>query len=198
VTRAHPRSDAARALLAVKTLAKDPAGSRVLASTANLSTLLSLVTSLEKDADASNEALRCIANCLLLIEEARRTFLTEEVNGGDMTLLLLEVSPCSILPSNIKFKNFQKATSPDQIFILCRILFLATALGGEYLVTIVESLFTGRTVVEIVGSKLDLLRQPASTGKPLVREATVDLLKFAFNLLLHYPKVVKRLVSIPK
>jgi len=67
---------------------------------------------------------------------------------------------------------------------------LATAAGGEYLVTVVESLFTGRTIVEIIASKLDLLRQPASTGKPLVREATVDLLKFAFNLLLHYPKVV--------
>ena len=116
VTRAHPRSDAARALLAVKTLAKDPAGSRVLASSANLSTLLSLVTGLEKDPDASNEALRCIANCLLLIEKSRQTFITEEVNGGDMILLLLEVSTCFISSGRFQAQEFSESHKPGSDF----------------------------------------------------------------------------------
>jgi len=83
--------DAAQALLAVKTLGKDPAGSKYLAEAPNLLTLLGFTTTFKDDLDASSEALRSIANALLLIEEARSTFISKNVNGGDACILILEV-----------------------------------------------------------------------------------------------------------
>lgn len=84
-------SDAAKALLAVKTLGKMPIGSEVIATPANLSTLLALSTSLKNDPEAINEALRCIANALLLIEAARMTWVGEQVGGGEACIDFLEV-----------------------------------------------------------------------------------------------------------
>lgn len=43
--------------------------------------------------EASSEALRCIANALLLVERARTTFIEKEVDGGDACVTLLEVGP---------------------------------------------------------------------------------------------------------
>lgn len=83
--------DAAHALLAVKTLGKEPSGSDFLSSPANLSTLLSLAATF-KDPEASREALRCIANALLLIERARTTFIEKAVSGGHICLGMLDVS----------------------------------------------------------------------------------------------------------
>jgi len=88
---AHPFADAALALLAVKTLGKDPAGSRHLAIPANLSTLLGFASIFKDDLEASSEALRCIANALFLVDESRSTFISKEVNGGDTCVLMLEV-----------------------------------------------------------------------------------------------------------
>jgi hypothetical protein len=53
----------------------------------------------------------------------------------------------------------------------------------------VEQKYHGRTVVEIIGGKLDLLTVAILSGAKMAREAMSDLLKFTFNLLLHYPKV---------
>ncbi|KDR83523.1 hypothetical protein GALMADRAFT_85759 [Galerina marginata CBS 339.88] len=165
--------DATLALLSVKTLGKDPAGSGYLASTANLSTLLGFATTFKDDPDAASEALRCIANALLLIEQARSTFISKEVNGGDACVLMLE-----------------RSSSPDHIFILSRILFLTTASGTTYIETLVENKHHGRTLVEILCSKLDLMTTAVRNGTPSGKEAMIDLLKFIFNILLHYPKVL--------
>ncbi|KAF9535078.1 guanine nucleotide exchange factor [Crepidotus variabilis] len=165
--------DAALALLAVKTLGKDPSGSAFLASSTNLSTLLGFATTMKDDQDASCEALRCIANALLLVEGARSTFITKEVNGGDTCITMLE-----------------KSSSPDTIFILARILFLSTASGPSYIETVVDGKFHGRTIVEILGSKLDLMTSSLRNNTPVAKEAIVDILKFVFNLVLHYPKMV--------
>jgi hypothetical protein len=79
-------------MLAVKTLGRHPAGSEELSSAENLSLLLSLSSTFSKDAPAaSSEALRCIANALLLIEEARTTWIKKEVGGGQASVDLLEV-----------------------------------------------------------------------------------------------------------
>lgn len=77
--------------MAVKTLGKDPTGSACLASTSNLSTLLGLSTTFKDEHDASCEALRCIANALLLIEGARSALLSKSVNGGDLCVIMLDV-----------------------------------------------------------------------------------------------------------
>lgn len=87
------RSDASLALLALKTLGKNPTGSSILASPENLCTLLDLAISYSgNDEAASSEALRCIANALLLIESARGVFVETEVNGGEVCVEMLKVS----------------------------------------------------------------------------------------------------------
>lgn len=84
-------ADAAKAILAVKMLGKVPAGSEVISTPANLSILLALSTSLKNDPQATTEALRCVANALLLIDTARDTWVDKQVGGGDACISLLDV-----------------------------------------------------------------------------------------------------------
>jgi hypothetical protein len=86
-----PPPDAANALLAVKTLGKMPVGSEVIATPANLSILLALSTAFKNDLDATTEALRCVANALLLIDSARDTWVDKQVGGGEACVGLLDV-----------------------------------------------------------------------------------------------------------
>lgn len=51
------------------------------------------------DRDASLEALRCIANALLLVESSRETFLKSPVNGGDFCLNALEACKFNCSPA---------------------------------------------------------------------------------------------------
>ena len=84
--------DAALALGALKSLGKHPTGARILAQKDNLAFLLSLSDTYYKDNyDAALEALRCVANSMLLVEEARRTVISDDIKGGDISLRLLEV-----------------------------------------------------------------------------------------------------------
>lgn len=87
----HQSLDVAQALLAVKSLGKQPAGSQVVASRQNLTSLLAIYHAFKEDAEASNEALKCIANALLLIESARSSFVQKEIGGGDAVVEILEV-----------------------------------------------------------------------------------------------------------
>lgn len=78
------------AFLALKTLGKMPTGSEGLAEPGSLETLLVLAKD-EVDLEASNEALRCVANALLLHESARTSILSSQVNGGHICIGMLEV-----------------------------------------------------------------------------------------------------------
>lgn len=85
--------DAHLALSAIKAIGRQPSGSSVIASAGNLSTLLAVSKSFkDSNLEASLEALRCIANALLLIESARATLVGDAVGGGEYAILLLEVS----------------------------------------------------------------------------------------------------------
>jgi Guanine nucleotide exchange factor synembryn len=101
----HLSPDAAQGLLAVKTLGKNLSSSEYLSSSTNLSTLLALFTLFKDDSDASSEALRCIANALLLVENARSTFVQREVDGGAICISLLEVSRPSLFPPLVPLRN---------------------------------------------------------------------------------------------
>jgi hypothetical protein len=171
-------NDAAKALLAVKTLGKMPVGSEVIATSANLSTLLALSTSLKNDSEATREALRCIANALLLVERARVTWVDKQMGGGNACVDLLE-----------------KSTTPEEIFLASRILFLCTVSSmssGAFIRSLVEEKREGSsgTAIDIIGAKLDLLIVSIVTGAKMAREAMTDTLKFTFNLLVHYPKMI--------
>ncbi|KAL1938647.1 hypothetical protein VTO73DRAFT_11462 [Trametes versicolor] len=170
--------DAAPALQAVKHLGKNPAGSEVIASPANLSAMLSFSRTFKDDPEASNEAIRCVANAMLLVDQARTTFIKKEVGGVDFAMDLLE-----------------KSGIPERIFLASRLLFLSTVsifAAGELIKSLVESKPAGHpgNVIEIIGTKLDHLTRGILTGTKFAREAMTDLLKFTFNLLLHYPKIV--------
>ncbi|KAF5381879.1 hypothetical protein D9757_007588 [Collybiopsis confluens] len=163
-------ADAAQALLAVKTLGRIPAGSEPLTEPTSISILLDLAT--KQDRSASTEALKCIANTMLLYDHARATFVSSHVGGAQVCATMLE-----------------KATAPDQIFILSRILFLATAFPSSLVLSLVQDKRRGRTVVDLISMKIDISLASLLNNKYLAHEALSELLKFAFNLLHHYPKL---------
>ncbi|KAG6873990.1 hypothetical protein C0995_007946 [Termitomyces sp. Mi166 len=173
--------DAAQALLAIKELGKNPVGSEFIAIPENLSTLLELASSFKDDPEASSEALRSVANALFLIEKARSTVLEKGVDGGVLAISMLE-----------------KTTLPDHIFVLSRILFLITVPGPSFISNLVEDKYNGHTAIEVIGSKLDLLTVGILAGTKMAREAMTDILKFAFNLLLYYPRMVQTEPQTPE
>ncbi|KAJ3873519.1 guanine nucleotide exchange factor [Lentinula edodes] len=165
--------DAALALLALKTLGRVPVGSEPLTEASSLCTLLELSSSLYKeDRNASSEALKCVANTLLLYDHARVTFISKEVGGGEFCASMLE-----------------KATTPEQLFTLSRIMFLATASPSSLILSLVEDKRHGRTTIDVIAMKIDIVLSNVLGNKAFARDAMSELLKFSFNLLLHYPKL---------
>ncbi|GAW01627.1 hypothetical protein LENED_003232 [Lentinula edodes] len=165
--------DAALALLALKTLGRVPVGSEPLTEASSLCTLLELSSSLYKeDRNASSEALKCVANTLLLYDHARVTFISKEVSGGEFCASMLE-----------------KATTPEQLFTLSRIMFLATASPSSLILSLVEDKRHGRTIIDVIAMKIDIVLSNVLGNKAFARDAMSELLKFSFNLLLHYPKL---------
>ncbi|KAJ3982958.1 guanine nucleotide exchange factor [Lentinula detonsa] len=165
--------DAAQALTAVKMLGRDLSGSKPLSEAGNLSTLLNLSTLFKDDPEACTEALKCIANALFLFPDARETLISKEVGGGDICMSMLD-----------------KATNPAQIFTLSRIFFLLTVSRSSFIPRLVEEKRHGRTIADIIVAKLDLTMVSILAGAKFAKEAMSDLLKLAFNILLHYPKMV--------
>lgn len=101
-------SDVHLALSAIKGLGRHPSGSTVIASDNNLSTLLAVSKSLrDNNLEASLEALRCIANALLLVESARTTLISGSVNGGEYAALLLEVGSSMHHPLPVNSRCFR-------------------------------------------------------------------------------------------
>ena len=103
----HLCLDAAAALLAVKMLGRNPAGSRAISTPEHLSVLLTLSTNLRLvTPDVSNEALRCVANTLLLNDAARATWISKEVKGGEAVIDKLEVRPCLCSHRLVRFSSY--------------------------------------------------------------------------------------------
>lgn len=181
------RDDALSALSAVKGLGRIPHGAQVLASVPNLKCLMTLAIKLETAPDASNEALKCIANTLLLSEPARTTLLSQDIDGGNICIELL-----------------QKSATPENIFLSSRILFLCTASphqSASFIQSIVETKrthFPGNgTIIDVIALKLDDLIASMQAGIKMSRDAMTDLLKLTFNLLIHYPKLVPSELQYP-
>ncbi|TDL17549.1 hypothetical protein BD410DRAFT_729913 [Rickenella mellea] len=172
------KKDAQSALLAIKTLGRDPDCSQVLSEQNNLKSLLSISKSFRKaDSEASNEALRCVANAMLLVEQGRLTW--PEIGGGEYAVELLETS-----------------NSPPVLFLACRILFLSTVTSSSPLFPTLlnntprkgSSKKSGSDIVHTIDTRIDFLMTALLQGQPMGKEALVDLLKFTFNLVVHWPK----------
>lgn len=73
--------------------------------------------------------------------------------------------------------------------------------AGSFIVSVVERKPSGRalSLVDTISLRLDSLTTAFLGGTRMAREAIVDLLKFVFNILTHYPKVyfVITLISLP-
>ncbi|KAG2035369.1 guanine nucleotide exchange factor [Suillus americanus] len=181
------RDDALSALSAVKGLGKIPHGAQVLASVPNLKCLMMLAIKLETAPDASNEALKCVANTLLLSEPARTRLLSQEIDGGNICVDLL-----------------QKSATPESTFLSSRILFLCTASSLQsfsFIESIIETKrthFPGNgTILDVIAFKLDDLIASMKVGTKMSRDAMTDLLKLTFNLLVHYPKLAPSELQSP-
>ena len=146
------------------------------------------------DPDAADEALRCIANALLLVDTARNTWADV---GGIYCVELLEVRGAQQLPYLNLIDCTQQTNSINTVFLVCRILFLSTASpSAPFLQRLLDDFSEGpivsvdhKDVVAIVASKLDILLPSVIKAETMSREAFIDLLKFAFNLLCHWPRV---------
>lgn len=184
----------AQAVLALKMLGRNPVGSDLITRPSTLSTLVSAAEAFKDTPNAAGEVLRCIANGLLLIPDSRSTFVTKEVGGGSSVLGMLEVrSDC---PWNLRVLiPPQRATSPDLIFVISRLLFLSTAssaTAGDFIKDLVEGKASrsGQNVVDTLAPKLDALLSLMLVGTPMAREAMSEMLKFGFNVLCFYPRVL--------
>ncbi|KIJ23912.1 hypothetical protein M422DRAFT_786028, partial [Sphaerobolus stellatus SS14] len=156
------------ALLALKVIGRNVTCSHVIVKRQNFEILWGLATAThEQDAEATLEAMRCIANALLLIDTSRDTLL--ELRGGERCVEMLE-----------------RSTNPQNIFLASRILFLLTVEQRPFIRKLVQEL----RVVDIVAQKCDKLLSSLLAGQPMAKEAMIDLLKFTFNLLLQYPRLV--------
>lgn len=81
----------AQAVLALKMLGRNPAGSDLITRPSALSVLISAAEAFKDTPNATSEVLRCIANGLLLIPDSRSTFVAKEIGGGPAVLGILEV-----------------------------------------------------------------------------------------------------------
>ncbi|KAF9242959.1 guanine nucleotide exchange factor [Melanogaster broomeanus] len=179
-------TDAFLALSTVKSLGGTPEVAGVLGTASNLRLLLNLSTKVERS--QQNDALRCIANTVLLNDSARVTFVGNEVDGGNACIGLL-----------------QKSSSTEHIFLASRILFLCTATASsaasfiEWLVEFKRPDTPGSgTAVDILAAKMDDLTDAMREGNRAAKEAMTDLLKLTFNLCVHYPKLVDCEVQSPE
>ncbi|KAF8590259.1 hypothetical protein K439DRAFT_1627947 [Ramaria rubella] len=163
------QKDVALALLALKTLGRNPTASRVIVAPQNLQILQTLGSDTrDQYAEAAMEAMRCTANALLLIDSGRDNWL--DIRGGETCVDMLE-----------------RSSSPQTIFLASRILFLVTVKQTFFIRKLVEEL----RIVDIMGQRFDSLMGSTLSSQPMAKEAMVDLLKFTFNLLLQYPRMVE-------
>jgi hypothetical protein len=75
------------------------------------------------------------------------------------------------------------------------LLFLSTAssaTAGDFIKDLVEGKVSknGQNVVNILAQKLDALLSLVVLGTPMAREAMSEMLKFGFNVLCFYPRVM--------
>ncbi|ELU39698.1 Ric8 domain-containing protein [Rhizoctonia solani AG-1 IA] len=90
VVAARNGQDISLALGAIKSLGRLESGSRVVASEKNLSHFLDIAKDLSSNAEASKQAMRCIANAILLVPAGRETLV--DLDGDEFCTRVYIVS----------------------------------------------------------------------------------------------------------
>ncbi|KAL7410979.1 guanine nucleotide exchange factor [Mrakia frigida] len=130
---------------------------------------------------SSLEALRILANCLLLHEKARDGLIS--VGGGEGLVRGLGIEAGSRLgngKSSKKEDGEPNPPTPEMAFILGRILFLTTARPSPFILKAVDEL-------SILPALVNRLSHPPFPAPPA--DPTPEILKLTFNILLYYPKL---------
>ena len=107
-------------------------------------------------------------NAMLLIEEARSTFISKSINGGDTCLTMLEVFSISIqlevLTFYLSIANRDPTLQTLLSFYVGRAFFQLLPGIIHYSKGMVDGRYHGRSVIDILGSKLDLLIASIRSG----------------------------------
>ncbi|CAE6472152.1 unnamed protein product [Rhizoctonia solani] len=158
--------DVALALGAVKSLGRIESGSRVVASKENMSRILDVAKDLSaSNAEASKQAMKCIANAILLVPAGRDTLV--DLDGDEF---------CTRVYIN-------EGSSPEYIFLASRLLFFMVHTDGPFISRVVRQ----HRLPTLLGQQIESLGQ---SDAPFAKDALNDLLKLHFSAVSKYSKLV--------
>ncbi|KZO93777.1 hypothetical protein CALVIDRAFT_539689 [Calocera viscosa TUFC12733] len=157
-----------QALLAAKVLARVPEGAQVFSQTKNLRAFLKVIKSISLPADAQAEAMRCVANALLLVPSAREEWIA--IGGADACIDIIE----------------RDSYGPETYFPAARIVFLITVARTPYILKMVDQY----RIMDTLSRRLESIFENFPISATWTREAMTDLLKITFNMTLQYPRII--------
>ncbi|KZT53372.1 hypothetical protein CALCODRAFT_501188 [Calocera cornea HHB12733] len=162
------QKETGQALLAAKVLARVPEGAQVFGQTKNLRAFLKVIKSVSLPADAQTEAMRCVANALLLVPSAREEWIS--IGGADACIDILD----------------RDSYGPETYFPAARIVYLITVARTPYILKMVDQY----RIVDTLSRRLESIFDNFPISQPWTKEALTDLLKLTFNMTLQYPRMI--------
>ncbi|KAG8715407.1 hypothetical protein FRC11_004307, partial [Ceratobasidium sp. 423] len=157
--------DVALALGAIRSLGRIESGSRVVASKANMNHLLDVAKDLStSNAEASKQAMRCIANAILLVPAGRDTLV--DLDGDEF---------CTRIYIN-------EGLSAESIFLASRLLFFMANTNGPFASRVVRQ----HRLPILIAQQLESLGQ---SDAPFAKDALSDVLKLHFTVVSMYTKL---------
>ncbi|CAE6384888.1 unnamed protein product [Rhizoctonia solani] len=157
--------DVALALGAIKSLGRIESGSRVVASEKNLTHFLDIAKDLSSNAEASKQAMRCIANAILLVPAGRETLV--DLDGDEF---------CTGVYIN-------EGSSPEFIFLASRLLFFMAHTEGPFISRAVRQ----HRLPTLLAQQIENLGQ---SDAPFAKDALTDILKLHFSAVAKYSRLV--------
>ncbi|EUC56225.1 guanine nucleotide exchange factor synembryn protein [Rhizoctonia solani AG-3 Rhs1AP] len=158
--------DVALALGAIKSLGRIESGSRVAASKENLKHILDVAKDLSaSNAEASKQAMRCIANAILLVPAGRDTLV--DLDGDEF---------CTRVYIN-------EGSSPEYIFLASRLLFFMVHTDGPFISRVVRQ----HRLPTLLAQQIESIGQ---SNAPFAKDALDDMLKLHFSAVSKYSKLV--------
>ncbi|KAB5592733.1 Synembryn-A [Ceratobasidium theobromae] len=158
--------DISLALAAVKSLGRVAAGSEVIATEQNLRHMLDLASDLGSP-DASKQAMRCIANALLLVPTARDILV--DLDGDELCTRLYIDNP-----------------SVEYLFLASRLLYFMSHTDGEFIARAVKQY----KLPTLLAQRLESVLSAVQSDTPFARDALTDMLKLHFTAVNKYARLV--------
>ncbi|KAG8740642.1 hypothetical protein FRC10_004100 [Ceratobasidium sp. 414] len=175
--------DVPQALAAVKSIGRVEAGSRVIATEQNLRHFLAFASDLSSP-DASKQAMRCIANAILLIPSGRETLVDIEGDEFCTRLYIVRNSVCC-MAVELNSVPDQNETSPEYLFLASRLLFFMAHTDGDFVSRVVKQ----HRLPSLLALRLETLATAVQNGAPMAKEALTDTLKLHFTVVSKYARL---------